>query len=255
MAKESLVAEPTEGHAQDLHPLLVARAWPKQELGADFESWQGEKHLEDLMKGEGAVKAVFFKTTREALPQAYQGTGSIMCYYTARDVPGLLAWIHSAALRDGIEDGGRWFGGFNELDDDIVTRDVYRVVACHNAGLSADVEGAPLFVERFAVDDERLAGFDDWVGTVHLPAIAADSSVLRARTLATIPDDVPWPSRANRMVAVEVNATPDLRTALTSPQLLDALADSMRWDRELDYIRREVYAYSTHKCSLHGGTY
>ncbi len=64
------------------------------------------------MRGEGAVKVVYFKTIYEGLPQAYQGSGSIMAYYTARDVAGLYAWMNSKALRAGIEDGSRFFGKF-----------------------------------------------------------------------------------------------------------------------------------------------
>jgi hypothetical protein len=240
--------------------MLLARAWPIQEIMTtdEFDRWQGEKHLDDLMRGEGAVKVVYFKTVYDGLPQAYQGTGSIMAYYTARDVPGIYAWMNSEALRAGIEDGSRYFGKFNELDHSTYTGNVYRVLdSRNNIGAEPSVQ-SPMFIERFEVDDETESDFDEWLRDVHLPALAADAAVARARTFAALRDNVPIPyylSQGNRMLAVELTDTENFRDQLRSDNVLSALEDSMRWDRLLPYVRREVYAYANHAYSKHGGAY
>jgi hypothetical protein len=254
------VNETFETDEDDWFPMLLARAWPVRELldGETFDKWQGEKHLEDLMRGEGAVKVVYFKTVYDGLPQAYQGTGSIMAYYTARDMDGLYAWLNSEALRKGIEDGSQFFGKFNELDDSTYTGNVYVVSACEHVGSGTVPNEAPVFIERFETNAETEESFDEWLREVHLPHVASAPGVERVRTFDVVRENIPisyYLSLGNRMIAVELSDQERFREQLMSDVLLAALEDSRRWDLRLNYVRREVYRYANHAHSAHGGAH
>src|SRR5438045_2493197 len=79
----------------DWHPLLFARAWPKPEIQADFDRWEVDKHIAELMLGAGAVMVVYGLNVLDGLPEAYKGSGYCMAYYTGRDLEGLFAWLRS----------------------------------------------------------------------------------------------------------------------------------------------------------------
>jgi hypothetical protein len=242
------------GLESDWHPYLVARAWPNTTIEEAFDRWEIDKHIADLMTGPGTVMVAYFKTVLDGLPEAYKSSGICMAYYTARDIDGLYAWLRSDELAAAVEDGSQWFGNFNELDFETFTGNVYVPLAVLNRAQRKPDEAAPLFIERFEVTDAEAEEFDAWLHEVHLPAVGNHEGVLRARTFSAIREGIPIPyyySPGSRMIAAEL--ADDFRAALLSPELLAALEDSMRWDRRLSYVKRDVYRHAAHLYSEHGG--
>ena len=54
---------------------LLTRAHPKAEIQDDFDDWQREKHLPDLMRAPGATMVVYARNVLDGLPEAYMGSG------------------------------------------------------------------------------------------------------------------------------------------------------------------------------------
>jgi len=60
--------------------------------------------------------------------------------------------------------------------------------------------------------------------------------VVRVRTFHAVRENVPikfYVSPGNRMLMVEFQPDADLRTVMVEATMLEALEDSMRWDRKL----------------------
>jgi isopenicillin N synthase-like dioxygenase len=130
-----------------------------------------------------------------------------------------------------------WFDRFNELDGADYTGNIYEVVS--EAGDTAVTHNAPYFAERFEVAPNELEEFDEGL-EVHAAVLAAADDVARVRVMHAIREGIPLPyyySSGNRAVFVELT---DVRSVVGG-QLMRALAESLRWDLRLAYVRRDVY--------------
>lgn len=163
-----------------------------------------------------------------------------MDYYTARNLSDLILWMTSDQLRSGLADGQRWFSGLNEVDGQAFSANVYSVTSVLGADPSAEL---PAFVERFEVPLGQERDFDEWLQRSHAPAIAGQPDVIRVRTFEAVRDGVPiaqYRSPGNRMIRAEL-APERLLSTLVSPAMIEALEDSMRWDRNFEYVTRDVF--------------
>ena len=236
------------------HPMSLTRAWPNAAAVDDFDRWQHERHLPDLMALRGAVAVGYYRIRMAGLPQAWQGTGNRMAVYSARDLDGLRAWVTDPGVAEAVADGSRFFPTFNELDGDVYTGNVYEVTAA--TGDDAP-EGAPVVVERFEVDAHHVDRFDDWLTSEAIPSTAAAPGVLRVRAGRAIREDFPVPyynSAGNRLLTYEL-APDDPAATLAHPEHDARLAGSQAWDRRLAYVRRDVYEHVETVRSAHGGSY
>lgn len=83
---------------------------------------------------------------------------------------------------------------------------------------------------------------------------AAAGGVERVRTFIAVREGCPLPyyySRGNRMVAADAGSL----DALIAPEVRAAVGDSLRWDLELEYVKRDVYRHLYHHDSGHAGEY
>jgi len=250
--------ESTRELESDWHPMLIARAWPKKEIQADFDKWEVDKHIAELALGPGVVFVNYHLNVLDGLPEAYKASGYCMAYYTARDLNGMFAWLRSPDLAAAVEDGSQWFGRFNSVDYETFTGNVCPVRAVVNSRGETPPEDAPLLVERWEVSDADADEFDRWLEETHLPSVGSHEGVLRARTFTAVREGVPIPyyySPGNRMLVVELADTEKFREILLSDHMMARLEDSMRWDRRLPYVKRDVYSYVAHTYSPHGGAY
>jgi hypothetical protein len=90
-------------------------------------------------------------------------------------------------------------------------------------------------------DDEPE--FDRWLLDSHLPRIASQPGVLRARAFAAVREDIPidyYLSPGNRMLQIELDGGAGLEPLLADA-FTDALGASLAWDLRLPYVRRDVY--------------
>jgi hypothetical protein len=237
----------------DWHPFVTARAWPNATISEAFEAWE-PKHVQDLVQGPGVVKGAYYHAVTSGLPEAFLGSGTIMAYYTARDLAGLFAFLNSKELANAVAEGGQWFGNFHPTDFEDLTGNIYAVASAVRAGDEPTPDDVPFaFWQRFEVPEGDLAEFDAW-SAEHAAALAAAPGIVRTRTFTAVREGCPLPiyySRGNRMVAVEASAL----EALLSPPVIEAVADSLRWDVRLEYAKRDVYRYLYHYESAHGGEY
>lgn len=231
----------------DWYPMLMTRAWPFRDLVAEFDAYQAERHLPDLVAAPGAAMVGYYENVVVGLPQAYKGSGNRLANYVARNLDDLFRWLRSGEFADAVEDGGRtWFGRMNELDYDLYTGNVYcvgDVAKVDNGETRIDL---PLLVERFEVGNGEEEEFDLWMSRVHLPAVANEPGVLRVRSCTALRDDIPLPyyvSPGNRMLIADLDDAKPLSDTLLSPGLHAAVGDSLQWDLRLSYVRRDVYRF------------
>jgi hypothetical protein len=231
----------------DTQPLLHTRAWPRREIAADFERWQAERHLPEALTAPGVLAAWYYDTVTQGLPQGWIGSGSVMVNYICESLDGLFAFVQSPELDAAVADGITWFDRFNELDGADYTGNIYEVTSVWHAGDGSVRPGLAVVCERFE-GGEHGEGLDAWLAESHLPEIAELPGVVRARTLRAVRHGSPLPyyySPGDRMVQVELDVS-EPAAVLTSRGFLDRLADSMRWDRTLAYVRRDAYRYGRH---------
>ena len=229
--------------AAQLSAQLFTRAWPMEAVHEAFDRWQLEKHLPDLTQGPG-IRASYYRTVLEGLPEAYHGSGSCMARYAAATLEDLFTWLRSPVVPAAIEDGSRWFGDFNELDGSTYTGNVYAEVAATGSG-DPTVEGSGLvFVERFEVPQGEAERFDRWLAG-HMARTADQSGVARAQIFHAIRDGIPidyYLSPGNRMLQVEL-ASSSSSEALLAGAYRELLQDSLAWDVRLPYVKRDVYRF------------
>jgi hypothetical protein len=231
----------------DLYPMLLTRAHPKREIQDAFDDWQREKHLPDLMRAPGATMVVYARNVLDGLPEAYKGSGSCLAYYEAPTVEDLFAFLTSTEIAEAVADGSRWFGRFNDVDYETYTGNVYQVTGVVNPAGGPPPETSPLLVERWEAPDDDLDVFDEWLGEAHLPELGSAAGVRRARSFSAIREGIPIPyyySPGNRALVAELDD--DFRGLLLQPELLERLEESMRWERRLPYVKRDVYEHVAH---------
>lgn len=210
-----------------------------------FDRWQLEKHLPDLVQGPGLLRAAYYRTVLEGLPEAYHGSGSCMARYTASRLDDLLAWLRSPVVPAAIEDGRRWFGSFNELDGSTYTGNVYSEVAALGLDDVTDQEPDLVFVQRFEVPPREAEEFDRWLLDSHTARTAEQPGVARARVFHAQRENIPidyYLSPGNRMLQVDLAAITGSE-ALLANGFRELLNDSLAWDLRLPYVKRDVYRF------------
>ena len=225
--------------ALHLGAVLIARAWPQQHALAEFDHWQRTRHLVDLVGLPGVRRVSYYATRTSGIPQAWQGSGNRMAAYWAEDLDGLKRWMSDPGLAAAIEDGSQFFDSFNELDDSTYTGNVYQLGPRWPGDPEPSLEGC-LLMQRFEVGDDQQEEFDHWIIRRHLPSLRSIPGLQWAqwgKAVRGLPVQY-YNSPGNRVVLAEMDQpeAPDLDTR----HLDRAVADSLRWDRCLNYVRREV---------------
>jgi hypothetical protein len=221
------------------HPQVLFRFRPRSEIEAAFDEWQQTTHGAQLIEAPGAVHFAYFASATD-LPQAFRSGVSRMDYYTARDLDDLFTWMRSDELARGLSDADRWLGGLNEVDGQAFSANVYTPTTVSGPDPGSEL---PVFVERFEVTPGDSAEFDSWFRREHVAGIATQPGVARVRTFEAVRENVPiasYRSAGNRMLRAELASTSYRKTLMSAP-LIERLESSMRWDRRLPYITRDVF--------------
>ncbi len=233
---------------EDERPILVCRVeCPQQNLDS-LDEWM-PKHFDDSLAHEAVTSAANYGIVRDysTLPAAFNGHGNRFIVYVVDDIPGLMRWIDSPQIREAIEDGQDREGAYPPLDDEPFTGNIYELMELRNPAGRDFVGAGPIVAERFEVPARATAEFDVWLNGDHLAAIETWPGVTRTRTWRQKREDVPrrfpyerYMSKGNRMVWAEFEEGTDVRRLLADTGVVDTIADSIRWDLRLPYVRREA---------------
>lgn len=216
--------------------LLHTRASVKRGHRDAFDAWQRERHIPEILEAETCVRAAHYRALEAGVPQGWRGSANVAANYFARSVGDLLALLASPELEAAVEDGIRWFGKFNELDGADFTGNIYELMSANGDQAEA---ASPLAVQRFEVPERDVNEFDAWLRD-YAARFAFLPGVSRARMFRAVRQGCPLPyyySAGNRSLVVEVERCENL----IGNDALALLSESQKWDRRLEYVRREVF--------------
>ncbi len=233
----------------DERPILVCRIENPPHMAEGVDEWM-PKHFDDSLDHEAVTSVVSYRVTQDfdadnGLPWILNGHGNRFIVYVADSIEGLADWMDSPQLREAIDDGVDRESAFPELDAEPFIGNVYEVTQVHKP-LDVDFPGpTAILVERFEVGPEHEEEFTAWLEGPHAQGWAALGDAMRVRTFRQyldLPKEFPfnrYQSKGNRMIMVELPLDADPRALVRRPEVNALLADSLRWDLELPYVRRE----------------
>ncbi len=234
----------------DERPVIVCRIENPPHMAVGVDEWM-PKHFDDSLDHEAVTSVAAYKVLQDfdpsgGLPWAFNGHGNRFIVYVAEDMAGLKAWVDSPFLREAIDDGVDRESAFPELDGEPFIGNTYECSGVRGA-LGVDFAGpTPIVVERFEVGSATDSEFTDWLESSYAEGWATIPGVVRVRTYrqsTDLPQEFPfdrYQSKGNRMILTEFEVGTDLRAALASGAVRDLLRESIRWDLDLPYVRREA---------------
>lgn len=213
-----------------LGALLLTRAWPHDDVAADFDLWQRRTHFPQLVGLPGARLAGYYHVVHHAQrPNAPRGLR--MALYWSDDVASLDQWLSDPGLADAVRDGSRFFPSFHELDGEPYSGNVYDL----GSGTGHAAHDAPaLWVERYEVPPEQADTFDRWLEAEHLPALRGAACVTGVRTGRAVRRDFSVPyynSPGDRLVLGAVTLDDPAAVSATLSELSRAPAPEVPYDR------------------------
>jgi hypothetical protein len=166
--------------------------------------------------------------------------------YVVADIAGLVTWLDEPEARGAIEDGAERENQYPALDGERFNGSILDVVRIHGACGSDFAGQGPILVERFDVRDSDAPAFDEWLHGPYVERAAQWPGLVRVRTFAAT-RDIPqrWPhtryqGKGNRMIWADFEDDADVYEVAASPAVAESLADSVRWDSRLPYVRRDA---------------
>jgi hypothetical protein len=234
--------------APDERPVLLCRVHVPTHMQEDVDAWM-PKHFDDSLWHPACTAAANYavRCDWERLPSVWNNDCTRFIPYAAEDVEGLLAWVDAPELRGAIEDGVEREAQYPALDGEpFFNGSILGVVEVRGACGSDFAGRGPILAERFQVGGADVEAFDEWLAGPYLERAGAWPGAVRARTLAAI-EGIPqrWPytryqGRGNRMLWVDFEDDADIFTIVGSREVGESIADSLRWDARLSYVRRDA---------------
>jgi hypothetical protein len=228
--------------------LLLTRSSPKLDRAADWDVWEVDKHMYDLVRGPGVSSSTMYKATvHDRLPQALKANSRRAVSYRAPDLPALRQWLDSDVLADAVADGRTWRDAYDPLEDQWFTGNVYRLVG--TAGSDPRVS-SHILVERYEVGTTLAAEFERWLDS-YLHELAALNGVEAVQSFVVVRDirNELYLSPGNYALQLTIPAGDDPVARLTTPAALKAFRDSQTWELRLAYQRRELFTPAGHMFS------
>jgi hypothetical protein len=220
--------------------LLLTRSSPKLDRAADWDVWEVDKHMYDLVRGPGVRSSTMYKATvNDRLPQALKANSRRAVSYRAPDLPAMREWLNSEVLADAVEDGRTWRDAYDPLEDQWFTGNVYRVV--NSVGADPPVS-SHILVERFEVPAPLSAEFGKWLDS-YLHQLAALSGVEAVQSYTVVRDirNELYLSPGNHALQLTIRAEDDPVARLTTPAALRTFRSSQDWELRLAYQTRELF--------------
>jgi hypothetical protein len=225
--------------------LLFTRSSPKVDRAADWDVWEVDKHMYDLVRGPGVRSSTMYKANvDDRLPQALKANSRRAVSYRAPDLPAMREWLDSDVLAEAVEDGRTWRDAYDPLEDQWFTGNVYRVV--NSVGADPRVS-SHILVERFEVGAALIAEFEHWLES-YLHQLAVLDGVEAAQSYAVVRDirNELYLSQGNYALQLTIPAEDDPVARLTTRAALEAFRSSQDWELRLGYQTRELFTPAGH---------
>lgn len=225
--------------------LLFTRNAIKRDRMAEWDVWEVDKHMYELVRGPGVESSTMYAAvTDPRLPQALQANCRRAVSYRAPNLSAMRLWLHSDVLAEAVEDGRTWRDAYDSLEEQWFTGNVYRVT---NA-MGADPRiSSHLLIERFEVPGPLAAEFEPWLAS-YLEELAGLDGVESVQTLAVVRDirNELYQSPGNYALQLTIRSQDDSVGRLTSSTALKAFRASQDWELRLPYQRRELFTPAGH---------
>jgi hypothetical protein len=224
--------------------LLFTRSSPKLARAADWDEWEVDKHMYDLVRGPGVTSSTMYRRIEdERLPQALAANGRRAVLYRAPNLQQLRLWLDSATLREAVADGRTWIDAYDPLEDQWFTGNVYTQIDVAGA---AHVDSV-ILAERFDVPAALSDAFEAWLHNYHrrLAGLAGVEAAQSFRVVRDISNEL-YMSPANYALIASIAVGDDAVDRLTTGAALALFRESQDWELRLHYQTREVYSPGGH---------
>ncbi len=225
--------------------LLYTRSSPKLARQADWDVWEVDKHMYDLVRGPGVTESTMYKRIQDdRLPKALTAEARRAVLYRAADLPGLRRWLESDVLVAAVDDGRTWIDAYDPTDDEWFTGNVYVLRNAHGV---TPAHTSAMMTERFEVPDALIPEFDLWLDT-HVKQLAELDGVESVNAFDGVRDisNELYLSRGNRALILTVPAGADAVALLTTDAAKAIVRSSQEWELRLAYQTREMFAPGGH---------
>jgi hypothetical protein len=101
--------------------MLHTRAAPRPHIHDDWVEWLITQHMPQLTDGSPLLGSWCYRSS----PENNTARQHYMVNYVAPDVGSMMTWLDSRQLDAALSDGLRWIGGFDALEGDDFTGNVY----------------------------------------------------------------------------------------------------------------------------------
>ena len=232
--------------------LLFTRNSIKIDRVADWDVWEVDKHMYDLVRGPGVRSSTMYNPSVDKhLPQALRANCRRAVSYRAPDLPEMRKWLDSDVLADAVEDGRTWRDAYDPLEDQWFTGNVYRLVK----GVGVDFPvSSHIVIERYEVGHALASEFEKWLES-YVQQLAAVVGVEAVQSYVMVTDigNQLYLSPGNYALLLAIPAADDPVARLTTPSALKAFRSSQDWELRLPYQRRELYTAAAHMFAPDGG--
>ena len=235
----------TEASAGISRAVLYTRSSPKLSRADDWDVWEVDKHMYDLVRGPGVTNSTMYRRVDdERLPKALRAESRRAVLYRAPDLIAMRAWLESDVLVEAVDDGRTWIDAYDPTDDEWFTGNVY---ALRTALGAAPAYTSLIMTERYEVPNALVGEFDVWL-TGYAEELAAVDGVESVQTFDVVRDisNELYLSRGNRALILTVPADADGVAVLTTDAAKAVYRGSQAWEMTLAYLTRELFAHGGH---------
>lgn len=232
--------------------LLFTRSSPKLARADDWDVWEVDKHMYDLVRGPGVSSATMYRrTVDERLPQALTAGPRRSVVYRAPDLAAMRLWLDSDVLKEAVDDGRTWIDAYDPLEDQWFTGNVYRL---RNALGAVPALSSHVLAERFEVPAGLAGEFESWLDA-HLKELSGLAGVESAQSFAVVRDilNVLYLSPGNYAMLLTIPETVDPVACLTASAAVRAFRSSQDWEMRLSYQTRELFTPGGHMFAPEAG--
>jgi hypothetical protein len=225
--------------------LLFTRSSPKIARAEDWDRWEVDKHMYDLVRGPGVTSSTMYRRLVDPrLPQALTAGPRRAVTYRAPDLAEMRLWLDSEKLREAVADGRTWIDAYDPLEDQWFTGNVYNQI--RHAGAIPDVD-SDILAERFEVPAALATEFENWLDD-HVARIAGLAGVAAVQSFRVVRDirNELYLSPGNYALVAAIEAGDDAVGRLTTTEALATIRASQDWELRLAYQTRELLTPGGH---------